>query len=128
MENYAKLAKTMHMAGTLGLARCKELQKLVDIAEEERVFINNRTNRCKAGKGDYTKEQLNIDTAMFEARKKKIRNQLAVLSDPTLDTTAVDWDAPIEDSLEDVDVEATCTKYMLEDDSDKEVFMDSDDD
>ena len=95
MEEYKKLAKSMHKAGTLGLARCLEMQKMVDIGEEEKQLLKHRRKRILNGKEDYTKAQLEIDTAVLEAKKKKVRNNLAMLNDPTLETTAVDWEADV---------------------------------
>ena len=96
MEEYKKLARNMHMAGSLGLARVKEMQKMLDLGEEEKQLYTHRRKRILSGKKDYTKAQLAIDTAVIEAKKKKVRNNLAMLNDPTLETTAVDWEAPVE--------------------------------
>ena len=118
MAEYAKLARRMHMAGTLGQARVSEFQKMMDLVEEEKALLTNRRKRILNGKEDYTEAQLQIDTAILEAKKKKIRNNLAILSDPTLETTAVDWEAPVA-VPSDEDEDPTL-------DTDEEVFTASD--
>ena len=115
MQVYQAIAKKLHKegeiqvinagkGGSLAQARVSEKQKLNDLMEKEGKWYEERIARVNDGDDDYTKQQLDIDAAMFKSDKLKHLANLALLGDRTLETTLLDSSL---DSLDSTDVDTT---------------------
>ena len=102
-KRYADLARKMHKGGSLGQARCEQLDKLYDVALREKAFLTHRKRRIDSGKDDYPKAKLDVDRAIFDAQRRTINNQLSVL-DRTMETKAVDISEETESAGSDEEV------------------------
>ena len=69
--------------------------------EREGKWYEERIARVNDGDDDYTKQQLDIDAAMFKADKLKHLANLALLGDRTLETTLLD--SSVDTSTDTVD-------------------------
>ena len=117
LDGYMKLAKKMHYGGSLGQARCEELNKLFDLACKEVDFLKHRKRRItEFGKEDYDSTQLHVDHAVFAAEKKRIEGRLNILGDKTLETVTLDKTLDTDESIFTASSSSSSSSSSSEDD------------